>query len=850
MELLERGPFLDALEDYATDARSGRGRLVLVLGEAGIGKTALVDHFRAACPDLQWRWGACDGGFVPRPLGPLYDIASAAGGRLRELAESPETSRNQLFGEFLELIAASGPTGVVIEDLHWADEATLDWVAHLSRRLSTLPALVILTVRDDEPIHDSRLSETLARLSTHATTRRMNLPRLSIRAVGEISAQRRAEELHALTGGNPFLVGELLAVGAPEVPPSVLDIARARMQHHSAPAQRILAGAAVLGRPATAALLAAVAGVAASAVDECVESGTLVSSSEGYAFRHELTRRAVEESMPGVQAAELHRIALLALRHEGVDDSELAHHAAGSGDAEAVLLYAQRAGRAAADASAHREAIVHLERALAHADRLPAEEHADLEEAIAASYSARDHWGDAEPHWAEAIRIRRDLDDPEALSRCLRRRGQSLWRLCRSEESRAAFEESYGLMRDAEDSSERAHALLAWANSGFASPAEVSHNLDEGLRIARAFEDDGLIGWALLNTAFADSSFGVIDFPMLDEALVHALRTTDTQLTGCIYTNQYEGSIDILRLDAYADTFDEAVNYCLDHEQHTYSVCLRGSRVTELLRRGRNQEAIELALRTGEETISPVNRMHLGIGLTAAAFRAGRPEARQWLEETWALALGNDETFWLLQVATAAAQGAWLTGDPSLVDQRVHDTFERGRTDDPWMQGELSAWLARLGHPVDREARFPGPHGPEHAGRYAEAAEAWRTIGAPFEEAVDLLWTGEEASMLRARELFGSVGSAPAVALADQALREQGARVPRGPRASTAAHPAGLTAREAEVHDLIGLGLTNAEIAGRLQLSTRTVDHHVSAILAKLGVSSRREATRQDSLAT
>jgi DNA-binding CsgD family transcriptional regulator len=850
MELLERGPFLDALDDYATDAGSGMGRLVLVLGEAGIGKTALVDRFRSTRPDLRWWWGACDGGFVPRPLGPLYDIAATAGGHLRELADSAETSRNQLFGEFLELIATNGPTGILVEDLHWADEATLDWVAHLSRRLSSLPALVILTVRDDEPTHDTRLSETLARLSTHATTRRMTLPRLSIRAVGELAAQQRAEELHTLTGGNPFLVGELMAAGAPTVPPSVLDIARARMRHHSAPAQRILAAAAVLGRPASAGLLAAVAGVAASAVDECVESGTLVTSADGYAFRHELTRRAVEETMPGVQAAELHRIALMALRHEAVDDAELAHHAAGSDDAEAVLLYARRAGTAAAEASAHREAIVHFERSLAYAERLPAAERAELEEAIAASYSARDHWGAAEPHWAQAIRIRRGLDDAADLSRCLRRRGQSLWRLCRSEDSRSAYEESFGLMREAADSPERAHSLLDWANSGFAAPAEADSLLAEGLRIARELGADDLIGWALLTAAFSDGASGTVDFPMLDEALTFALRTTDSRLTGCIYTNQYEASIDMLRLDDYTDQFHEAVNYCLDHEQHTYSVCLRGSRVTELMRRGRNQEAIELALRTGNETISPVNRMHLGTGLSAAGFRAGRPEARAWLEDTWELALGNDQTFWLLQVATAAAQGAWLTGDHSLVDQRVLDAYERGRIDDPWMQGELSGWLGRLGHEVDADATYPGPYGLEHAGRYPEAAEAWRVIGAPFEEAVALLWSGTQDALVRARELFCSVGSAPAVAQVEQALRAQGVKVPRGPRASTAAHPAGLTAREAEVHQLVGLGLTNAEIAGRLQLSTRTVDHHVSAILAKLGVSNRRDATRQDSLAT
>jgi predicted ATPase len=148
MELLEREPFLGALGDYAADAASGNGRLVMVTGEAGIGKTTLIDTFRAERTDLRWLWGACDGGFTPRPLGPLYDVAAAAGGRLRDLV-SPEVDRNALFGAFLELFGEDRTTAVVIEDLHWADQATLDWLAHLSRRISTLPVLVLVTARDD-----------------------------------------------------------------------------------------------------------------------------------------------------------------------------------------------------------------------------------------------------------------------------------------------------------------------------------------------------------------------------------------------------------------------------------------------------------------------------------------------------------------------------------------------------------------------------------------------------------------------------------------------------------------------------------------------------------------------------
>jgi DNA-binding CsgD family transcriptional regulator len=271
---------------------------------------------------------------------------------------------------------------------------------------------------------------------------------------------------------------------------------------------------------------------------------------------------------------------------------------------------------------------------------------------------------------------------------------------------------------------------------------------------------------------------------------------------------------------------------------------MRGSRVTELTRRGHHDQAIELGLRTMEELISPVNRMHLGIGLTSAGFRTGRPEAREWLEQTWELGIGNDETFWLVQIATAAAQGAWLTGDQTLVDDRLREAYRRGRTSDPWVQGELAGWLARLGHEVELDPAYPEPFASELAGDHARAATEWRELGCPFEEAVALTWTGEPDSMRRALEIFTGIGAAPAAANVRRLLTQQGVRVPaaRSPRPTTAAHPAGLTAREAEVLDVLREGLTNAEIARRLYLSPRTVDHHVSSILAKLGVSSRAEA--------
>jgi predicted ATPase len=172
MQLLERESFLRTLAEYAGEARQGDGRLVLVSGESGIGKTSLVEAFGHQLKGVRWLWGACDGLLTPRPLGPLFDIGTQAGGELAQLC-GQGASRDQLFDAFLaELDGPATLTVAVIEDMHWADEASIDLVSFLGRRLSRMKALVLVTYRDDELGDDHPLRMVLGDLATQRATRR------------------------------------------------------------------------------------------------------------------------------------------------------------------------------------------------------------------------------------------------------------------------------------------------------------------------------------------------------------------------------------------------------------------------------------------------------------------------------------------------------------------------------------------------------------------------------------------------------------------------------------------------------------------------------------------------------
>src|SRR3954453_12807650 len=433
-ELLERSSQLAPLDQILAAISSARsGRLVLVGGEAGGGKNAFGREFcNEHDPGARVLWGGWDALFTPGALGPLLEVAEAVGGEFDELITSGGVRPHQVAAAIGHELVRRMPTFLVLEDLHWADAATLDVLRLLGRRISTVPALVIATYRDDELDRRHPLQIALGDLASRPSVERLRLEPLSPEAIGVLAAPHAVDagELHRTTGGNPFFATEALAAGEQRIPPTVRDAVLARPARLSPHARRLLEVVAITPRRVEPWLLEILAEGDVDSLEECLGSGMLTAEPRGVAFRHELARLAFEERIPPSRRFALHRAALEALSAEQAgrnDPARLAHHAEAAGIPALVLLHAPAAAERASSAGAHHEAAAHYGQGRQSPDELPKDQLARLLELASYESYLLDRYDDSIEALERAAVLRRELDDQRGEGEALRMLSERLW---------------------------------------------------------------------------------------------------------------------------------------------------------------------------------------------------------------------------------------------------------------------------------------------------------------------------------------------------------------------------------------------------------------------------------------
>jgi DNA-binding CsgD family transcriptional regulator/tetratricopeptide (TPR) repeat protein len=844
VELLEREGPLTALNEARSAAAEGRGTVALVTGEPGIGKTALVSRFAADLGEGgHVLWGTCDDLAIPRPLGPLRELAKDASADLADALASGAAARD-LHGLLLdELRGPPRPTTMVLEDVHWADEATIDAITFIGRRIGQVPALLILTLRAGELDPGHPLHAALGAIRSE-TSLYLQLAPLSRAAVASLAAED-TDRVYEATGGNPFYLIEMLAALPAELPPSVANAVLGRTSRLSEGSRRLVELVSMVPNRIPTEVLDLVEQDWAAAAEE-PERRELLKVDRGHVrFRHELARAAIRSSLPIARRRRLHAEILEALISVGADPAVIVHHAEEAGAVDVLAAYALIAARQASAVESNREAYAHYVRAADFARRLTDAEQAALYEELAEAAYTMDRLPEALSAIRWAIELNRRVGDHLAVGRCTRVLSRCHWYVGDGDIAKEEAGRAVEILEPLGDTVE-----LARAYSSLSQLAMLSASTDEALKwgqravvLADRLDAASVKAHALVNIGSVRMQTDPGDTAVLLEAHRIADAAGDRHEAVRALINLGYTAMEWVLPETANRYIAEAIAYAEAHEVDALGLYAKVT-AAWLLLRGGDWAAAESTARGIAASETGVNQLLARTVLTELAVRRGDPEAAERLADLSDQAERTGELQRIGPVLQLETEWALTTGAGLPIEG-----FDRARpmmrAAVGWAESVVAAWASVAGIQMPVAGEVPAPHAAMIAGDWSRAADEFRSVGWEYDSAFMLSLLDDEAALNEALTIARRLGAGPLERRLTHRMEHLHIAVPHRPRDSTLANPAGLTPRQLQVLELLAEGLSNAEVAERLFVSTRTAEHHVEAILIKLGVSNRREAARR-----
>ena len=841
--ILERDAELARLTDLVDDIHPSSGRVVLLRGEAGIGKSTLIDRFLSDTAErAHILVGACDDLLTPQPLGPIWDIARNEA-PLTELLSNGD--RRAVMEAILDLLSRSlRPTVLVLEDTQWADEATLDLIKFLGRRIARTNSLVILTYRDAEVDLDHPLRQVIGELPMQSILR-MPLARLSAEAVTSMVGDESfdVDEVLALTGGNPLFVSEVLASGTDAVPLSVRDAVLARALKISPGARAVLDLVSVVPSSVERDLVDHIMSPSDDLLNESVRQGLLRVDGATLAFPHDLQRHAIESSLDAAERHDLNRQVLRALG-KSADPARLVHHAREADDIDAIVTFAPRAAKAAMEIESTAEAVSHFRTLEPYLDRITINQRAD----IVHDWGREEYYLDnaaAVSIFDRAVDLRRVAGNEQDLARTLTMAARVNRSFARPTESLAYASEAVAILEPFGPSPDLAksqsfRAFLEWIYSD--EDDEILRLVNQAIAIAEAVGDGEAMIPALYVKGNLIFSHGDLSgMSLIEESYERAQQANDrwNEILALITMAGMSG--DVRNVARAADFAQRARDTAARYEIRTLEVNGQSMYSEFLLWKGDWTAAEDAAVEILGSNPTIEAQVWRILGTIQA--RRGRKEARATILRMWEFASPAEGLTILDTAAAGLAEYMWLTEDrdPDLIQglrEIMADGIAKGT---PWPSGAFAFWMWKLGLLDECPAGTADFYGWIIKGEYRKSVEFWRERGIPYEEGLALMH-GTDPEQIEAIRIFEDLGAVATANKVRHVLMDKGIKVPRGKSLATRDHAAGLTARQAEVLDLLAQGRTNTDIADELFVSHRTVENHVSAILMKLDVPNREAA--------